>query len=135
MADDARGGTGYLTLTSAWQRVAADRLRYGIYVAVCSYEGYVGLLWSDQDAIDSLARNADVLVVGMGGNEGATGQPALFSYSATNMLAQGDTAACDRPKHKRRQKKKIAILGENRITARQQQVADQERQPDPEYQP
>ncbi|MCC6672369.1 MAG: S8/S53 family peptidase [Planctomycetes bacterium] len=93
VADDARGGTGYLTLTSAWQRVAADRLRYGISVAVCSYEGYVGLLWSDQDAIDSLARNADVLVVGMGGNEGATGQPALFSYSATNMLAVGATEA------------------------------------------
>ncbi len=93
VADDASGGAYVATLVSAWQKVAADRLRYGITVAVCSYEGYFPVHAPDQVAIDELARNGDVMVCGMGGNTAAS---AEYAYGATNMLAVGAVYANNR---------------------------------------
>lgn len=93
VADDATGGTWYTTLISAWQRVAADKLRYDIQVANCSYQGFFGLAgsgWGDQEALDTTALVADILITGMAGNYGS--QMSSFGYGATNMLAVG---ACE----------------------------------------
>ncbi len=89
VADQPNGYTALSTLVTAWQRVAADRVRYGITVACCSYEGYFVPAYPDQVAIDALALQGDVLIVGMGGNGGAS---AEYSYGAFNMLAVGATA-------------------------------------------
>jgi len=89
VADDAAGGTYWTTLTSAWQQVAIDRVRYGIGVANCSYEGVFDLRFSDQTAIDVLAWIGNVVVTGMAGNGGSG--PG-YGYGATNMLAVGACA-------------------------------------------
>lgn len=86
VADDAVGGAYWSTLTSAWQKIAADRLLHGITVANCSYEGYYQIGYSDQQAIDALARDGDMVIVGMAGNGGASSE---YGYGATNMLAVG----------------------------------------------
>lgn len=93
VADDTFGGTWFTTLISAWQRVAADKLRYDIQVANCSYQGFFGLAslgWGDQEALDATAWLADILITGMAGNDGS--QMSTSGYGATNMLAVG---ACD----------------------------------------
>lgn len=89
VANDAAGGTLYSILTTAWQQVAIDRVRYGIGVANCSYEGYF-LPFEDQIAIDVLANIADMVITGMAGNGGSSG--GYGGYGATNMLAVG---ACE----------------------------------------
>ncbi|MEZ5962596.1 MAG: S8/S53 family peptidase [Planctomycetota bacterium] len=89
VANDASGGTLWSILTTAWQQVAIDRVRYGIVVANCSYEGTYDLAFSDQIAIDTVATFANVVITGMAGN-GGSGQG--YGYGATNMLAVG---ACE----------------------------------------
>ncbi|MEZ5962597.1 MAG: S8 family serine peptidase [Planctomycetota bacterium] len=86
VADDALGNTTSSILTSAWQRVAIDRVRLAIRVANCSYEGSFATTRTDQVAIDVLAYIADMTITGMAGNGGASG---TAGYGATNMLAVG----------------------------------------------
>lgn len=89
VADDASGGTYWTTLTTAWQRVLIDRVRYNIGVANCSYEGIFSLGFSDQIAIDVVASFGNVVITGMAGNGGIG---SGYGYGATNMLAVG---ACE----------------------------------------
>jgi subtilisin family serine protease len=89
VANDAAGGTLASILTTAWQQVAIDKVRYGIVVANCSYEGTFDMNLPDQVAIDLVAYLADITITGMAGN-GGTGPG--FGYGATNMLAVG---ACE----------------------------------------
>ncbi len=86
VADLSSGLTTATTLTTAWQRIAAEAARYNIRVANCSYEGISFPYIVDQVAIDQLALIADVVVVGMGGNGGAS---STSGYGATNMTAVG----------------------------------------------
>lgn len=91
VADEpVRGGTTTANLAQAWQQVAADRSAFGIAVANLSYSGSSAPSSVDQRALDSAARNADVLVTVAAGNTGTAG--SFSSQSAANGLAVGAVA-------------------------------------------
>ncbi len=91
IADEpVRGGTTTANLAQAWQQVATDRSTYGIAVANLSYSGSSRPSSVDQRALDSAARNADVLVTVAAGNDGTV--TSFFSQSAANGLAVGAVA-------------------------------------------
>ena len=79
-------------MVSAWQAIAADRVTFNIVSAVNSY---LFTAFSDptsavQQALDSVALNADIVVCVPAGN---TPTNSCFSHSATNGLAVGAVSA------------------------------------------
>lgn len=85
ITDHPRGAASITTIVSAWQAVAVDRARYRITVANNSYGGFPDPTHVTQQALDSVALNADVLICVAAGNLTAT----KWSQSAANGLAVG----------------------------------------------
>lgn len=85
MADDT-GAAFSSWIVSAWQIVASQRARHRIVAANNSFSGSPRLDDPVQRALDSVARNADVLVTVSAGNQGAN---TANSQHAFNGLAVG----------------------------------------------
>lgn len=80
------GGAYASTVTKAWQTVAADAVKYRIVAANNSYSGSPDPLQTTQQALDSCALNANVLIcVGCGNHRAST----QVSQAAVNGLAVG----------------------------------------------
>ncbi|MFQ5505433.1 MAG: S8 family serine peptidase [Planctomycetota bacterium] len=75
---------------AAWQKVAADKVRYNIVAGNMSYGSSPNPLSVTQQAIDAVALNADVLPVTAAGNSGSS---TSGSSSTANGLAVGATSA------------------------------------------
>lgn len=90
IADLLTGAARSSTIVQAWQTVAKDRLNLGIKVANNSYSGSPNPLDPVQQALDSVALNADVLICVSAGNGGTS---TVRSQSATNGLAVGAVEA------------------------------------------
>jgi len=88
VADDAQGNSLYSTIVSAWQKVAADRATFNIVCANHSALGSPLPMHPSQQALDSAAWNADLLVTVAAANFGAS---SASSQSACNGLAVGAT--------------------------------------------
>lgn len=84
------GGSTLATITTAFQRAAADRTRHGIVAVNNSFSGSSDPTDPSQQAMDAAARDADLLVVVSAGN---SGNRALNSPSAANGLAVGAVEA------------------------------------------
>jgi hypothetical protein len=84
-------GANFSTLTSAWQQIAANKLLYNIQVANNSYSGSPDATTATQQALDSAAFNADILITVAAGNNGPAAGSTVFSQSCANGLA---VAAC-----------------------------------------
>ena len=80
------GYTSDATMTRAWQQVAADAVRHNIRVANNSYAGDPNPLSVPQQALDSCALNADVLICVSAGNASTV---LMFSQSCANGIAVG----------------------------------------------
>lgn len=80
----------YSTSVTAWQMIAANKVAYDIRVANNSYAGDPDPTGPSQQALDSAAYNADVLITVAAGNDGANG--TQNSQSCANGLA---VAACE----------------------------------------
>ncbi len=84
---DTRGGGCYTsTVVRAWQRCGAEKALYGIVAANNSYSGSPNPLDPAQQALDSVALNADILPVVACGN---SGRYTMRSQSCANGLAVG----------------------------------------------
>jgi subtilisin family serine protease len=83
------GGSSEATMASAWQRIAADRVKYNIGVANNSYSG-TSCTVTDmiQMALDAAAYNADIVICVAAGNGGTS---TTFSQSTANGLAVAAT--------------------------------------------
>ena len=90
IADAAGGGSSYTTMVSAWQAIAADRVKLGIVTVNMSYAGSSNPLNAAQKALDSAAYNGDLLVAVAAGNNGTN---TSFSQSCVNGLSVGAVAA------------------------------------------
>jgi hypothetical protein len=86
LADDMSANTLYSTVISAWQKVASDRAAYKIVAANNSYVGSPSPTHLSQQALDSAAWNADLLVTVAAANFGSS---TFGSQSAANGLAVG----------------------------------------------
>ncbi len=86
LADSSSGGTYSSTVVRAWQRCGADRLQYNIVAANNSYSGSPNPLDPVQQALDSVALNADILPVVACGNSSSS---TRRSQSCANGLAVG----------------------------------------------
>ncbi|HHI78770.1 MAG TPA: hypothetical protein ENK02_02180 [Planctomycetes bacterium] len=72
IANNTRGSSSYTTMTTAWQTIAADKVRLGIVTANNSYSGSPSPLNSVQKALDAAVLNADILVCTAAGNSGSS---------------------------------------------------------------
>jgi len=70
IAMNSRGSSTTTVMTSAWQNIAADKVKYKIVSANNSYSGSPNPLSSTQKALDSAALNADIMVCTAAGNSG-----------------------------------------------------------------
>ncbi len=86
IANSSNGNSTSTVMTTAWQKIAADKVKYGIVAANNSYSGSPNPLQSTQQALDSAALNADILPVVAAGNSGSS---TRTSQSAANGLAVG----------------------------------------------
>ncbi len=86
IANATNGNSTSSVMTSAWQKIAADKVKYGIVAANNSYSGSPNPLEATQQALDSAALNADILPVVAGGNSSSS---TKTSQSAVNGLAVG----------------------------------------------
>ena len=86
IADTKGGGCYTSTVIRAWQRAGADKSQFNIVAANNSYSGSPNPLDPAQQALDSVALNADILpVVACGNYKSYTGR----SQSCVNGLAVG----------------------------------------------
>ena len=88
IANDLQGNSDYATIVKAWQRIAAEAVKYRIKVANNAYSGSPDPLHLTQQALDSVALNVDVLPVVSAGNQGGS---TWNSQSAANGLSVGAT--------------------------------------------
>ncbi len=86
IANSSNGNSTSTVMTTAWQKIAADKVKYGIVAANNSYSGSSNPLQSTQQALDSAALNADILPVVAAGNSSSS---TRTSQSAANGLAVG----------------------------------------------
>jgi hypothetical protein len=84
IGNNAGGGSDFATIARAWQTIAADRARYNIVAANNSYSGSNSAVDVSQQALDSCAYNADVMVCCAAANGGAS---TASSQSVANGLA------------------------------------------------
>ncbi|MGE3171201.1 MAG: S8 family serine peptidase [Planctomycetota bacterium] len=91
IADRADGAASDCAILSAWQQVARDRARLSLVGANLSYSGSPDPTDPVQQALDSAAHNADLLITVCAFNTGALG--AAHSQSACNGLAVGAVTA------------------------------------------
>jgi Subtilase family len=88
LADTPGGLTKNSIILASWQKVAADRSRYGTLAANNSYLGSPDPTHPVQQALDSVNLNSDVLVVTPAGNLGPITQ---YSQANCNGLTVGAT--------------------------------------------
>ncbi|MFO1050784.1 MAG: S8 family serine peptidase [Planctomycetota bacterium] len=81
------GASSSSTMASAWQSMAADRATYNIVAANLSYGGSPNPRETAQQALDSAALNADIMICVAAGNNGPTASSTSGSQSAANGLA------------------------------------------------
>lgn len=93
ISENSGGGSSFTTIASAWQSIAADRVQFNIVSANNSYSGSPDPLNVSQQALDSAALNADILVCCAAANGGAS---TAASQSCANGLA---VAAVDANAH------------------------------------
>ena len=86
IANASNGNSTSSVMTTAWQKIAADKVKYGIVAANNSYSGSPNPLEATQQALDSAALNADILPVVAAGNSSSS---TKTSQSAVNGLAVG----------------------------------------------
>ncbi len=86
IANSSNGSSTSTVMTTAWQKIAADKVKYGIVAANNSYTGSPNPLESTQRALDSAALNADILPVVAAGNRSSS---TRSSQSVVNGLAVG----------------------------------------------
>lgn len=84
IANNSGGGSTFSVITTAWQKIAADRARYKIVAANNSYSGSPDPTNPSQQALDAAALNADVLPVVAAGNSSSS---TRASQSCANGLA------------------------------------------------
>ncbi len=70
IASTSKGGAFSTVIVTAWQAIAADKVKYKIVSANNSYSGSPNPLSAVQRALDSAALNADVMVCTAAGNNG-----------------------------------------------------------------
>lgn len=87
IADRFGGYTTDTTVVRAWQQVAADAVANNTVAANISYAGSPDPLNTAQQALDSVARNTDLLICAAAGNTGTLG--TQFSQSCVNGIAVG----------------------------------------------
>ncbi|HHI81502.1 MAG TPA: hypothetical protein ENK02_16185 [Planctomycetes bacterium] len=68
IANNTRGSSSFTTMTTAWQKIAADKVKLGIVTANNSYSGSPDPLNAVQKALDAAVLNADILVCTPAGN-------------------------------------------------------------------
>ncbi|MBL8900141.1 MAG: S8 family serine peptidase [Planctomycetes bacterium] len=83
------GGSSTTTMASAWQSMAADRVAFDIVAANLSYGGSPSPTAVDQQALDSAALNADIMICVAAGNSGPAAGSTTGSQGAANGLAVG----------------------------------------------
>jgi subtilisin family serine protease len=93
ISENAGGGSSFTTIANAWQSMAADRSTFNIVSANNSYSGSPDPLNLSQQALDSAALNADIMVCVAAANSGAS---TASSQSCANGLA---VAAVDANAH------------------------------------
>ena len=86
IANATNGNSSSTTMTTAWQSIAADKVKYKTVSANNSYSGSPSPLNSTQKALDSAAYNADILICVAAGNKGTT---VTASQIAVNGLSVG----------------------------------------------
>ncbi len=86
IANNTNGSSSYTTMTTAWQTIAADKVKLGIVTANNSYSGSPSALNSVQKALDAAVLNADILVCTAAGNSGSS---TRFSQINLNGLSVG----------------------------------------------
>lgn len=86
ISNSASGGSDFTTIANAWQAMAADRTAFNIVSANNSYSGSPDPLNLSQQALDSAAFNADIMVCVAAANSGAS---TTVSQSCANGLAVG----------------------------------------------
>jgi subtilisin family serine protease len=84
ISNSAGGGSTFAVIAAAWQSMAADRAQYNIVSANNSYSGTPDPLNVSQQALDSAAYNADIMVCVAAANSGAS---TSSSQSCANGLA------------------------------------------------
>ncbi len=84
ISNSSGGNSSLATMAKAWQWVARDAAKYNIKTANNSYHGSPDPLNVSQQALDSAALNADVMIVVAAGNTGAR---TTSSLSCANGLA------------------------------------------------
>ncbi|MBI5853345.1 MAG: S8 family serine peptidase [Planctomycetes bacterium] len=89
IANSTNGNSSLAVMATAWQTMAADRAQYGIVAANLSYTGSPDPLDASQQALDSAALNADIMVCVAAGNSGPGSGSTTVSQSAVNGLAVG----------------------------------------------
>ena len=87
IANATNGNSSTAVMATAWQAMAADRAQYSIVAANLSYSGSPSPLDASQQALDSAALNADIMVCVAAGNSGPAAGSTTSSQSAANGLA------------------------------------------------
>lgn len=88
LSNSSSGSTSLQVIAKAWQTVAADAATFKIKTANNSYTGRPSPLDLSQQALDSAALNADVMIVVAAGNSSSS---TRFSQSCANGLAVAAT--------------------------------------------
>jgi major intracellular serine protease len=88
IANNTGGGSDFITISKAWQAIAADAVKYKIVAANNSYSGSPDPTNVSQMALDAAALNAGVLPVCAAGNFSSS---TRVSQSVANGLAVGAT--------------------------------------------
>ncbi|MEZ5962513.1 MAG: S8 family serine peptidase [Planctomycetota bacterium] len=84
ISENTGGGSSFTTIANAWQAIAADKVQFNIVSANNSYSGTPDPLNASQQALDSAALNADIMVCVAAANNGAS---TAASQSCANGLA------------------------------------------------
>lgn len=84
ISNNTGGGSDFTTIANAWQAIATDRVALNIVSANNSYSGSNDATNVSQQALDSCAYNADVLICCAAANSGAS---TSVSQSVANGLA------------------------------------------------
>ena len=91
IGNNSGGGSDEATMASAWQRIAAQKVRFNTVAANNSYSG-ISCRLNDliQQALDAAAYNADIMISVAAANSGAS---TTFSQPTANGLAVAATSA------------------------------------------
>ena len=87
IANNTRGSSSYTVMTSAWQNIAADKVKFKIMTANNSYSGSPSPLNSVQKALDSAALNADIMICTAAGNSGTSTSGSQISVNGLSVGA------------------------------------------------